>query len=263
MVSNNIIHVDFLKNNQTTSENKRVSILPAREEVVTELAEEHSAEPIKSLQDIERCSKFLIMNERYRDNMFFILGINMGLRISDLRQLRFCDLLNNNCTFKTTFPVLEKKTKNTRKVKKNRYISINQAVIEAVTLYLDHTDNVTLSDYLFQSQGRDKTKHQPLTRQQAYNICVGIKDSLGLDMRFSTHTLRKTFGYHQMAMSNNSPRKLLLLQKMFGHSSAVQTLSYIGLTEEEITDAYLNLNLGSDSVYSKSINSELTEDSIA
>jgi hypothetical protein len=48
-----------------------------------------------------------------------------------------------------------------------------------------------------------------------------------------------------MAMSGNDPRKLLLLQKMLGHSTAAQTLDYIGITEEEIRDAYLELNLGS------------------
>ena len=63
-----------------------------------------------------------------------------------------------------------------------------------------------------------------------------------------------------MMMSNNDPRKLLILQKMFGHSSSVVTLDYIGLTGEEIEDSYLNLNLGSDKHYL--INSELYEQSI-
>ena len=61
----------------------------------------------------------------------------------------------------------------------------------------------------------------------------------------STHTLRKTFAYHQMVMSNNDPRKLLLLQKMMGHSTSAQTLDYIGITGEEIEEAYRKLNLGS------------------
>lgn len=47
-----------------------------------------------------------------------------------------------------------------------------------------------------------------------------------------------------MMMSGNDPRKLVLLQKMFGHSSMNETLCYIGLTKEEMTEAYANLNLG-------------------
>ena len=61
--------------------------------------------------------------------------------------------------------------------------------------------------------------------------------------------MRKTFAYHQMVMSGNDPRKLLLLQKMFGHSSAGQTLDYIGITGEEIEKAYEDLNLGSGKHY--------------
>ena len=47
-----------------------------------------------------------------------------------------------------------------------------------------------------------------------------------------------------MVMSGNDLRKLLL-QKMFGHSTAAQTLDYIGITGEEIEEAYRKLNLGS------------------
>ena len=46
-------------------------------------------------------------------------------------------------------------------------------------------------------------------------------------------------------MSHNDSRKLLLLQKMLNHSSPVQTLDYIGITNEEIEEAYRSLNLGS------------------
>lgn len=47
-----------------------------------------------------------------------------------------------------------------------------------------------------------------------------------------------------MVMSNNDSRKLLLLQKMLNHSSPAQTLDYIGITSEEIEEAYKALNLG-------------------
>lgn len=67
-------------------------IAPARAEDIAddELAPEHAAEPIKSMEDINRISQYLIENKRYRDNMLFIVGINFGLRVSDLRLLKFC-----------------------------------------------------------------------------------------------------------------------------------------------------------------------------
>ena len=88
-----------------------------------------------------------------------------------------------------------------------------------------------------------------MDRKSVDRILKAIADELEIDCKVATHTLRKTFAYHQMLMSNNDPRKLLLLQKMFGHSSAAQTLDYIGITGEEIEEAYMNLNLGSGRSY--------------
>ena len=161
--------------------------------------------------------------------------------------LRFCDLITENFLFKDSFPVFEKKTRNTRKKKKNRYISINTAVIEAVTLYLENTDGVTLSDYMFTSNSHNRgLSEEPLTVVSIERILKGIARDLDLNIRVATHPLRKTFCYHQMVMSNNDSRKLMLLQKMLGHSTMAQTLDYIGITSEEIQDAYMRLNLGSE-----------------
>ena len=221
-------------------------IAPAKETTKDVLAPEHTSEPIKSMDDIMRISNYLIQNERYRDNMLFIVGINFGLRVSDLRMLRFSNLINDNFTFKDRFPIFEQKTRNTRKKKKNRYITINTAVVDAVILYLEHTPGVTLSDYMFRSESnRGKNSNKPLDRKSIDRILKGIADDLDLNIQMSTHTLRKTFAFHQMVMSHNDTRKLLLLSKMLNHSSISITLDYIGITNDEIDEAYRNLNLGS------------------
>jgi len=217
---------------------------PSGELKPRETAGEHTAEPIKSLADIARVSEYLIQNGRYRDNMLFILGINFGLRVSDLRLLRFCDLLEEapgGYSFKRSFPLLEQKTKNTRKVQRNRYITINKAVMDAVGLYLRHF-TPKLDAFLFVSESN--RANGALSRASIDRIIKGIGADLDLPYKMATHTLRKTFAYHQMAMAGNDPRKLLLLQKIFGHSSVAQTLDYIGITKDEIEQAYLGLNLG-------------------
>lgn len=222
-------------------------IAPAQETVETTIAADHTSEPIKKMSDILKVSRFLIAHERWRDNMLFIVGINFGLRVSDLRELRFCHIINDNLTFKETFAVFEKKTRNTRKKKKNRYITINNAVVDAVKLYLEHTPDVCLSDHMFRSESnRGHGTGAPLTNMSVDRILKGIAKDCELTMKVSTHTLRKTFAYHQMVMSDNDPRKLLLLQKMLNHASMAQTLDYIGITGEEIHEAYLSLNLGSE-----------------
>lgn len=242
---NKAINIDELKKNSLKLDAGLIA--PAKEDTYCELAPEHAAEPIKSMDDIFRISRFLIENGRYRDNMLFIVGINFGLRASDLRMLRFSNLINPNLTFKESFAVFEKKTRNTRKRKKNRYITINHAVIEAITLYLENTPGVSLSDYMFRSESnRGCNVNNPLSIQSIDRILKGIAKDLDLNVKMSTHTLRKTFCYHQMVMSHNDSRKLLLLQKMLNHSSPAQTLDYIGITAEEIDEAYKQLNLGSE-----------------
>lgn len=243
-IQNRKIDTNALKAN--TIKLKEGVIAPAKEAVSCELAPEHAAEPIKSMDDIFAITNYLISKGRYRDNMLFIVGINFGLRVSDLRVLRFSNIINDSLTFKDSFAVFEKKTRNTRKRKKNRYITVNHAVIEAVTLYLENTPGVCLSDYMFRSESnRGGNKNEPLTNKSIDRILKGIAADVNLNVKVSTHTLRKTFCYHQMLMSHNDSRKLLLLQKMLNHSSPAQTLDYIGITAEEMEDAYRNLNLGS------------------
>lgn len=252
VLNDNAIDVNKLK--QSTRQLSAGLISPAAEDVSYEIAAEHTSEPIKSIEDINRITQYLIGQHRWRDNMLFIVGINFGLRVSDLVSLRFSHIISSNFTFKDKFPIVEKKTKNTRKVMKNRYLTINTAVIEAVTLYLENTPGVRLSDYMFRSESnggnysednqQDK-ENRPLSRSSVDRILKGIADDLHLNCKVSTHTLRKTFAYHQMVMSGNSQRKLLVLQRMFNHSSAAQTLDYIGITSEEIDEAYRQLNLGS------------------
>lgn len=226
-------------------------IQPAETITEKELAAEHASEPIKSIEDIERISAYLIDQKRYRDNMLFVLGINFGLRVSDLRLLRFSDLIDEQLRFRTTFPVLEIKTRKTRTVKKNRYITVNDAVVDAVTLYLQHNE-CKLDDYLFRSESnRGVNSGKPMHRNSIERMLKGVAADLGITAKVATHTLRKTFGYHQMMMAGNDPRKLLLLQKIFGHSSAGQTLDYIGLTNEEIEEAYLSLNLAGRNCYDR------------
>lgn len=59
-----------------------------------------------------------------------------------------------------------------------------------------------------------------------------------LKEKIGTHTLRKTFGYH--AYKNGVD--LSLLMRIFNHSSQAVTLRYIGITQDQIDDVYINLD---------------------
>ena len=78
-----------------------------------------------------------------------------------------------------------------------------------------------------------------LKRQQAYKIINDAARAIGIKENIGTHTLRKTFGYH----AYQAGVSLAVLQKLFNHSAPSVTLSYISITQDELDDVYLNLNL--------------------
>lgn len=205
-----------------------------------------AAEPIKSVEDIKRISQYLVDTHRYRDNLLFICGINFGLRISDLLELKVGHLLNTDGrSYRDRITVLEHKTK------KVRTIFPNDAVMDAADMYFKElTDKhvpISLNDYLFQSysnRGKNLEKNNLKRRSVERMLKEVINDELGIPVRASTHCLRKTFAYQVIMNAKDRSRAIEFLQKIFGHSSQQVTLHYAGITDEEIQETYQNLNLG-------------------
>jgi len=79
----------------------------------------------------------------------------------------------------------------------------------------------------------------PITRQQAYRILNEAARAVGITDQIGTHTLRKTFGYHAYKQGADITR----LQYLLNHSAPSVTLRYIGITQEELDNVYLTLNL--------------------
>ena len=183
-------------------------------------------QPIRDLRQIETMKK-LLKQQSLRDFCLFVVGINSGLRISDLLKLRICDVIENG-KLKDRITLREKKTN------KFKDFPLSEKTKQALKEYLktrDYSDN----EPLFISR---KNKGF-LLRQQAYKIINGVAKSVGIREKIGTHTLRKTFGYH----AYNNGYDITLIQKLFNHSSPSVTLRYIGITQEELDDVYLSLDL--------------------
>ena len=168
-------------------------------------------EPIRDKEKIQEM-KSILKRQNYRDYILFELGINSGLRISDLLQLKVKDVKTTN-----TIELKEKKTN------KSKQFGINDKVRQKLNDYITGMED---NEYLFQSRKGD---NKPISRTQAYRILRKAADKIGLD-KVGTHTLRKTFGYHHYKQNKD----VAILQKIFNHSSPSITKDYIGLTQEEI-----------------------------
>ena len=183
-------------------------------------------QPIRDLKQIETMKK-LLKQQNLRDYCLFVLGINSGLRISDLLKLKVADVIENG-KIKDRIRLREKKTN------KFKDFPLSEKTKQSIKEYLK-TRNYTENEPLFISR---KNKGF-LLRQQAYKIINDVAKSIGIKEKIGTHTLRKTFGYH----AYNNGYDITLIQKLFNHSSTAITLRYIGITQDELDDVYLNLDL--------------------
>jgi integrase len=174
----------------------------------------NKVEPIRDKKDIEAIKAAL----HGRDRLLFIMGVSLGLRITDLLSLKIGDVRG-----KERITVKEEKTS------KNRPIKLSQTV-KAEVMKLDGDD----SEYIFKSR---KGNNKPITRVQAYRILndaairAGVKDKIGA---FGCHSLRKSFGFQLHQKGYDITRIMTILQ----HSSPEITLAYIGITDQEIDEAY-------------------------
>ena len=183
-------------------------------------------EPIRDKKQIENMKRYLKV-KNLRDWLLFVLGINSGLRISDLLSLSVADVKDRD-----RIGLREQKTG------KVRDFPLSDNAKKAVGEYLKATG---LTDgVLFPSRKASGSKATgAISRQQAYTSineaarAVGIRDAVG------THTLRKTFGYWAYQAGVDITR----IQKLLNHSAPSVTLAYIGITKDELDSVYINLNL--------------------
>ena len=173
-------------------------------------------QPIRDRKMIEAMKRELLRTG-YRNYMLFLVGINTGLRISDILSLKVKDVRNQ-----TYLTLREKKTS---KIKRLKITGIGQELD-------DYTENMGEDQYLFASQ---KGHNEPITRVQAYRILNKAAEAIGLNEDIGTHTLRKTYGYHFYQKTKD----VALLQELFNHSSPSITLRYIGINQD-VMDRAMN-----------------------
>jgi Site-specific recombinase XerD len=177
-------------------------------------------QPIRDLDKIEAMKRELLKSGS-RNYILFVMGINTGLRISDLLPLKVNDVRN-----RSHITIIENKTgKQKRHLLSNIKSELDQYI-------LDMNDD----DYLFQSRNGE---NKPIQRYQAYNILNNAARKVGINEEIGTHTMRKTFGYHFYQKTKD----VALLQNLFNHSSPSVTLRYIGINQDILDEAVRDFKL--------------------
>lgn len=166
--------------------------------------------------------KEYLKNNSLRDYLFFVMGINLGLRLSELLHV------------KVEGVAVDGKVNDFYLLENGHLIYMNKHVKQAISEYL-HKRSLEPGDYLFKSQKCSA----PITRQQAYRIINKAAKEVGVPGKVGTHTLRKTFGYH----AYRSGVAVSLLQKHFNHTSPSETLRYLGIDKHEKIPVRIDVNL--------------------
>lgn len=206
--------------------------------------------PLKNKNDITSIIECLnkkiicaVNNEKrqiaYRNKLLWIVGMNVGIRASDLRLLKwsfFFDVVNGEIVFKDFYAFKPQKTKKTGKYVK---LYFNNTLKNAIVEYLSEYPVNDIDSYIF--LGREGT---PITVQQMWNVICDTAKDAGIKQNVGTHTLRKTWAYHCWHDAADKNKALVVLQKCFNHSSTQMTLAYIGIYDEEIEDMYMSVELG-------------------
>ncbi len=191
-------------------------------------------EPIRDRKKLAQIKNQLRGEQRYRDFLLFVVGINTALRVSDLLALRIGDFVDEHGQVCQRFWIREQKRG------KRHEIIINDSIRDALTEYLSTypgiTDNPT--NFVFFNT-RTNNHQEAIKRGQVWKFISAICENVGLQGNFGTHSLRKTWGYH----ARMSGVDLALIMHKLNHNSLTYTKRYLGITNEELETVIRRLNL--------------------
>lgn len=146
------------------------------------------------------------------------LGVNLGLRISDLLRLKFSDF---NLEERTLF-LIEQKTG------KKKLIRLNAA---AIAILLERKQDFPDDVWLFQVRS-NRARNSPISRVSVSRAFKETGDYLNLTI--NTHSMRKSRG---MALYREGV-PVEKIARVLNHSSTHSTLRYLGITQEEVLETY-------------------------
>ena len=193
-------------------------------------------DPIRSKEDLKRICQFFDERGWHKYTVIFQLGINSGLRISDILSLKIKDVRNQ-----------DKITIREIKTGKTKIFPIKE---EIKLLLNEWVGDLPADNWLFEGRkGRYLDRSQVYRRLNEAVLALGIKANVG------THTLRKTFGYHHYKQFKD----IAILQTIFNHTSPDVTLRYIGINQEGIDESYQAFNLSTDPEDLEALQKELKD----
>jgi integrase len=166
-----------------------------------------SVKPIKDGAAVDRMTGVLAAKHgKYK--VMWLIGIETGLRISDILGLRVGDVSSGQLM------VQEQKT---NKAKKVRLSGSLMRVIAA------HQRRYSLRDDHFLVFSRDHLPYRAVSRQQAWRVIKAASRSVGFE-GIGTHSMRKTFARDRFFASGGD---MEAVRRSLAHDHIITTLGYL------------------------------------
>lgn len=189
------------------------------------------SQPIKNLEKIEQLKQYYLSKGDIRDYTLITLGLNTGLRIGDLLNLKWKDVYDfKKNRFKKHINLIEQKTQ------KQNFIALNKAAITCLKILKNSLENINSEHYIIKSS---QNVNKPIDRTQAFRIIKQGAKSIGIEENISCHSMRKTFGY--WAWKNGVPP--VIIMNIFNHSSIEITKLYLSIDQDDKDDVFMHMNL--------------------
>jgi len=187
-----------------------------------------NTQPIRSKNQIRALAEYFLKKGQLRNYLLVVLGLCTALRISDLLRLKWGDVYDykRKC-FRARIDIIEMKTR------KTKTIALNKNVINALSILSPNPEDMDC--FLIENS---RTKNA-ISRIQAYRVIRDASEALMFQSRVSCHSLRKSFGYHAWK-SGVSPA---VIMEIYNHSSLAVTRRYLGVTQDDKDEVYLNLDM--------------------
>ena len=191
-----------------------------------------------------------------RNRSLFMLGVNVGGRISELLALRIGDVWQNKQAVSDL--LFEKgmvKGKETA-----RMIPVNadgrQAINELIQWHKEQFFNLEKKRPLFIS----RKGYSAISRVQGHRILEEAFQSAGLNGKLATHSMRKTYAQRMYDATGD----IFMVQEALGHKSVVTTQKYLGVSYPKMQAASRAIELSNKrGILLHSISDFSTEDLIS
>lgn len=179
--------------------------------------------------DFKRLIDGLHGDGEYRWELFCILSCTLALRISDVLNLKWKDLLS-----KDRCSVEEIKTKKVRR------IPLEPGIQSRVNEIYALMGTPTKEEFVFFNRKRGKV----FTPQYVNQLLKQFRVRYSLPIKnFSSHSFRKTFGRRVYDVSGRTEHSILLINRALRHQSIDTTIVYLGLKQDELDKVYEQVSI--------------------